>query len=199
MSDFIRLEILSFENFSDFEQLTAHGKDGGCYCAFWHQRFSTMEEWKERERTAPEKNRSCMRQRVDSNFHVGVLAYEGDQLLAWISVSPVAEVYWAWRRTAALGTEAKTTACITCITIAQAARGRGFQGKLLKSLLEHAKKQGWTAVEGYPFDEEAVQAGKTDLHWPGLVKGFVEAGFEHAGPHWLSQPGLPRSIYRKAI
>jgi len=65
--------------------------------------------------------------------------------------------------------------------------------------LEYANKQGWTDVEGYLFDEEVVQFGETDLHWPGLVKGFVETGFEHAGPHWLSQPGLPRSIYRKAI
>jgi len=77
MPDSIHLEILSSENFSDFERLTAHGKAGGCYCAFWHQKFSSLEEWKEREQTVPEKNRSCMLQRIDSNFHVGVLAYEG--------------------------------------------------------------------------------------------------------------------------
>jgi len=199
MTNAIRLEILSSKNFSDFERLTAHGKDGGCYCAFWHQKFSSVEEWHEREHTAPEKNRDCMRQRVDSNFHVGVLAYEGDRLLAWISVSPVAEVYWAWRRTAMLGPEAKTVACITCITIATAARGQGLQGKLLRSLLEYGKAQGWTAIEGYPFDEEAVVRHKTDLHWPGLVRGFVEAGFEHAGSHWLSQTDCARSIYRKNI
>ena len=98
-----------------------------------------------------------------------------------------------------LGTEAKTVACITCITIATAARGQGLQGKLLRSLLEYGKAQGWTAIEGYPFDEEAVVRHKTDLHWPGLVRGFVEAGFEHAGSHWLSQTDCARSIYRKNI
>jgi len=191
----IELRALSHDNFADFEKLTVGGKHGGCYCAFWHQKFNSVEEWQQREREAPEKNRECMRQRVDSGFHVGVLAYESGKLAGWVSVSPVSEVYWAWRRVPALADKARSTACITCIALSPEFRGKGYQKRILKSLCEYGKKLGWEAIEGYPFDSEAVEKLGADVHWPGLIKGFSEAGFGRVAPHWLSNDQAPRSIY----
>jgi len=195
MTEKIELRALAHDNFADFEKLTVGGKHGGCYCAFWHQKFNSVEEWHQREREAPEKNRECMRQRVDSGFHVGVLAYESGKLAGWISVSPVSEVYWAWRRVPALADKARTTACITCIALAPEFRGKGYQKLILKSLCEYGKKLGWEAIEGYPFDSDAVEKLGADVHWPGLIKGFAEAGFTRVAPHWLSNDQAPRSIY----
>ncbi len=189
------LQTLSIENFADFEKLTVGGKHGGCYCAFWHQKFNSIEEWQQREREAPEKNRECIRQRIESGFHVGVLAYESGKLVGWISVGPVIEVYWAWRRVAVLADKSRTTACITCIALSPEFRGKGYQKAILKELCNYGRKLDWKAIEGYPFDCEAVEKLGTDVHWPGLTKGFCDAGFTRAGAHWLSNDQAPRSIF----
>lgn len=140
-----------------------------------------------------------MRQRVESGFHVGVLAYAGEELLGWVSISPVAEVYWAWRRVPTLGEKARHVACITCIALAPTARGKGYQATILKAICEYGRSLGWKSIEGYPFDAEAVKNHGADVHWPGLIKGFVEAGFQRVGPHWLNSPETPRSIYEYTL
>ncbi|MGK5089094.1 hypothetical protein WDW86_16170 [Bdellovibrionota bacterium FG-2] len=63
----------------------------------------------------------------------------------------------------------------------------------------YGKSQGWATIEGYPFDASAVEKHKADVLWPGMTKGFVEAGFERSAPHWLSQADWERSIYRVQV
>src|SRR4051812_21581746 len=71
------LEPLSAANFTDYERLTERESNGktGCYCAFWHQKWSSMDEWQRRQKEEPLKNREVVRSRVDAGIHVGVLAY----------------------------------------------------------------------------------------------------------------------------
>lgn len=192
----VRLEKLSESNFKDYEKLTSCESGGGCYCAFWHQKWSSMEAWDERKSKNPELNRQTILDKVRSQFHVGVLAYQGQELLAWISVGPLVDIYWCWKRTISVGEAAKTTAGITCLTVNPEKRGAGLQGKILLELIEYGKKAGWTAIEGYPFEKAAVERHSRKVVWPGIEKGFVEAGFNKAGPHWLNHPEWERSIYK---
>lgn len=192
----IELYPLSEDRMPDFELLTAEQEHGGCYCAFWHLRITSMDQWIDRQRDTPELNLACIRGRITAGFHTGVLAYREGELLAWISVSPVPEVYWTWRRVAALGEEARTVAGITCINMVPAARGAGLQRPLLEALSEYGRAQGWSAIEAYPFDDEAVARHGAGLHWPGLAKRFREAGYVRVEPHWLSSEDHPRSVYR---
>ncbi|MGK5089095.1 GNAT family N-acetyltransferase [Bdellovibrionota bacterium FG-2] len=122
----IRIEKLTEANFTDYEELTRCGKDGGCYCAFWHQKWASMESWIKREKEAPELNRATVLDRVRSGFHVGVLAYRGEELLGWISVGPLTDFYWTWKRAIAVGEASKNTAGITCITLAPKFRNQGL-------------------------------------------------------------------------
>lgn len=195
----IRIEKLSQANFKDYESLTSCQKDGGCYCAFWHQKWNSLKEWEDRQASEPLRNRDTVLNKVDSGFHVGVLAYQGDELLAWISVGPLPEYYWTWKRVAALGEEARLIAGITCITIAEKYRGQALQPELLRALNSYGKTQGWAAIEGYPFDESAyLKHGKT-LAWPGNPKGFAKAGYERIEAHWMNNAGYERSIFRKSL
>jgi hypothetical protein len=195
----IRIEQLTETNFADFERLTACGKDGGCYCAFWHQKWPSMTAWQERQRDAPELNKQSMLDRVRSGFHVGVLAYRGDELVAWVSIAPLPEVYWAWRRTAQVGEEAKDVAGITCITAAPEHRGSGLLAPLLVALQDYGRARGWSAIEGFPFDPAAIEQHGDALSWAGHAKAFLAAGFERVAPHWLSKPEAERSVYRVAL
>ena len=102
MSDQLELKPLTEENFEEFASFL-NCEDSGCYCSFWHQKFTSMEEWDKRKAKAPELNKSCMLDRVRSKFHLGSLVYRGKNLVAWVSVGPLIDFYWTWRRVAQLG------------------------------------------------------------------------------------------------
>ena len=78
-----------------------------------------------------------------------MLAYDADAPIAWISVGPVNEVYWAWKRAGALGPEASTTAGITCFSVVPERRGDGLQVELLSALAMYGRAAGWLVIEGY--------------------------------------------------
>jgi hypothetical protein len=155
-----------------------------------------MAEWDTRKAEHPDLNRAAVFEKVRSGFHVGALAYRNGELVAWISVGPLTDFHWTWKRVAQVGEKANTIGGITCITISKKLRGSGLQPQILKSLRAYGADKGWSAIEGYPFDASAVEKHKEHVLWPGLTKGFVEAGFTRVGPHWLSNPDAERSIYR---
>ena len=192
----ITLARLTESNFADYEALTSCEGGGGCYCSFWHQRIASMDEWETRRKTNPALNRQVVLDKVLTGYHVGVLAYEGGKPAAWISVGPLPEFYWAWRRVAQLGEDARSTAGILCVTVGGAHRGRGIQRRALSALRPYGAAQGWTAIEGYPFDASAVAAHGSAVAWTGTTKGFEDAGFSRTGAHWLSRPESERSIWR---
>ena len=155
-----------------------------------------MEEWETRKSEEPAKNKSCMLDKVRSRFHLGVLAYQGNELVAWISVGPIPDFYWAWRRVGQLGDSAKTVAAIPCITRKTEFRDQVTEASLLQALIPYAKEQGWTAIEGYPFDRETIDRLGDSVTWPGFPEEFRNAGFNRVSDHWLSAPEHRRSIYR---
>lgn len=66
-----------------------------------------MQEWDARKKDNPQLNRQIVLDKVKTGYHVGVLAYKEDQLLAWISVGTMTDFYWTWKRLVALGEEEK--------------------------------------------------------------------------------------------
>ncbi len=196
MSKPIEIHQLTLENFSDYEALTSCESGGGCYCAFWHVKMASMAEWDSRKSESPQLNRSAVFEKVRSGFHVGALAYQGEKLLAWISVGTLPEFHWTWKRVAQVGESANTVAGITCLTIAKEFRGAGLQSKILDALKSYGREKGWKVIEGYPFDASAVEKHKEHVLWPGLTKGFTDAGFNRVDAHWLSNSEAERSIYR---
>lgn len=195
----IRIEKLSEKNFADYEALTCNQSEGGCYCSFWHQKWTSMEDWATCQKETPERNRQIVFEKMRSGFHVGVLAYQGEKLLAWLSVGPLTDFYWTWKRIAQVGEDARSIAGITCFTIAPEFRGQGMQAKILEALKDYGHTQGWTAIEGYPFDASAIERHTDQVIWPGLPKGFADAGFQRIEAHWLSNPEAERSIYRAEL
>lgn len=193
----MRIERLTTANFRDFEALTACGDDGKtCFCSFWHVKVGSMADYDAMKADGPDALRRIMYARVSAGFHVGALAYEGDERVAWISVGPLPEVYWCRARVAALGIDAaETTAGITCVTIAPAKRGRGVQRDLALALLAYGGDQGWRTVEAYPFDD-ALTRTEPKLAWAGYEGPYREAGYARVEPHWLSKPGAERWICR---
>ncbi len=182
----LTLQKLTLDNFSDYESLTSCQSGGGCYCSFWHQKWSSMADWEKCQKKRLKSIAVLFLKKVKSNFHVGVLAYDNTELVAWISVGPIVDFYWTWKRVAALGDLSKTTAGIVCFTIAKSQRGKGRQKEILEALQAYGKNEGWTSIEGYPFDTSAIEKHKENVIWPGITKGFLMLDFKKTGPHWLS-------------
>lgn len=192
----IEIKKLTLDNFGDFETLTKCESGGGCYCSFWHQKWASMADWEKCKKETPEINRGIVYEKVRSGFHVGVLAYEAGNLMAWISVGPLTDFYWTWKRASALENDAKDVAGIVCFTLAEKYRNQGLQKQILEELKSYGRLQGWKAIEGYPFDASALEKHGVDVIWPGHKRGFDAAEFKRTEAHWLSNPQAERSIYR---
>jgi GNAT superfamily N-acetyltransferase len=198
----ITLQPLTLANLADYERLTQHGDEGqACYCSFWHAKWASMDHYHQVQRDEPERLRESVVQKVKSGFHVGVVAYDSAGAAgpgvpcAWISVGPLTDFFWTWRRVAQVGEAARSIAGIVCFTLAPEYRGRGFQLEVLSALKEYGRAREWSAIEGYPFADSAIATHGDKLKWAGLTNGFERAGFERVGDHWLNHPDYMRSIY----
>lgn len=191
----LHLETLTEANFEAFASMI-NCEDAGCYCSFWHQKWSSMEEWDRRKAENPALNKACMLEKVRARFHLGTLVYRGPEVVAWVSVGPMPDFYWAWRRVAQVGDSARTVAVIPCITRKAGFRDEVSESSILLALREYGKAQGWTAIEGYPFDRETIDRLGEAVTWPGFPEDFERAGFARVGEHWLNSKEYPRSIYR---
>lgn len=189
-----RIEKLSEQNFSDYETLTSCESGGGCYCSFWHQKISSMEVWDRRKKENPELNRQVVLDKVKAGFHVGVLVYQNEALAAWISVGPLTDFYWTWKRLAQRGEDSKHIGAIMCFTLAPKFRGKRLQSPILDALKEYGRAQGWKSIEAYPFNRDTVLKLKDAVLWPGVIQGYLDAGFELRGPHWLNSAEAERSL-----
>lgn len=195
--DELRIEQLNDSNVHDYEKLAKFGDDGKlCYCSFWHQKFSSMAEYDNLKKTDPDRLKACVVERMRAQFHVGVIAYVGDKPCAWISVGPLTDFYWAWRRVAQVGEAAKNIAGIMCFTLAPEFRGQKMQPKVLDALKSYGVSKGWKEIEAYPFTDAAIEKHGKALMWPGVTKGYERAGFKRTQDHWLSSAEAERSIYK---
>lgn len=174
----------------DYETLTQHEGGGGCYCAFWHQKFASHAAWLAQCKAQPERNRETVLDRARQGFHVGVVVYQDDQARAWLGVGPLPETYWAWKRVASLGLAAAHTAGIVCFTLAEAARGKHLSLEVLEAVKAYGKAQGWKTLEAYPFDPAALAQHGDSLLWPGRTESFV-MGFARVGSHWMEHRTIP--------
>jgi GNAT superfamily N-acetyltransferase len=197
MTNEITIEQFTDKNIADYERLTKLGDDGKlCYCSFWHAKWSSMADYDKVKAEQPERLKACVIDRMRSLFHVGVIAYTDSKPIAWISVGPLIDFYWTWKRVAHVGEIAKTTAGIMCFTIAPEFRGKKMQAPILGALKDYGKERGWTSIEAYPFSNEAIEKHGLSLAWPGVTAGYEKAGFKKLQDHWLTSPDAQRFIYK---
>jgi GNAT superfamily N-acetyltransferase len=148
-----------------------------CWCMAWRR---TSAEVKER---GGANSKRQMRARIRDGVPVGLLAYEGDTPVGWVSVAPrvtfrslrgpvekPGEVVWA----------------VSCFFVPRDRRGEGLSRKLITGAVAHAEANGATVVEAYPVDPESPS-----YRFMGFVPVFAAAGFTDLG-----RPGKRRHIMR---
>jgi GNAT superfamily N-acetyltransferase len=133
----------------------------GCWCMYWRDRAIAH--------GTPKKRR--MGALVRAGREPGLLAYDGDEPVGWISVAPREEFGALSRSPQYRPRDADEGVwSIVCLAIDRHARRRGVAGALVDAALAHAFGHGAAAVEAYPHVSDPRD-------YMGSVPLYERAGF----------------------
>lgn len=151
-----------------------NGAVAGCWCTWFFQ------TGKELAGKGSDGNREILRERMCSGAPVGLLAMDGDDARGWVAVAPRSGYPRLARSpvTKPLDDLAGVWS-VTCFFVHRTARRSGLAKFLLDGAVEHARRRGATAIEGYPVDTELERSSKIGAGelYHGTVRLFVDAGF----------------------
>ena len=170
-------------NWADFERLfAARGGPKHCWCMVW--RVTAPGERKPADGAG---RQAAMARRVRQGVPVGILAYDGEEPVAWCSIAPRS----TYR---ALGgppsdDPRENVWSIVCFFVPRRKRGEGLMRRLIDAAVEHARAQGATVIEAYPVDRDAPS-----YRFMGFVPTFAEAGFRE-----IMRVGLRRHVMRRNL
>lgn len=172
---------LTQERWKDFEKLFGErGACGSCWCMSWRLKRAVFEQQK------GAANKRAMKKIVSSGEIPGLIAYVGDEPIAWCSVAP-REAFPRLENARTLKRiDDKPVWSVVCFFIAKPYRRRGVSSLLLGAAVDYARRSGASIVEGYPF--EPKQKLPDPFVWTGLVSSFEAAGFKEAARRSASRP-----------
>ena len=125
---------------------------------------------------------------------IGVLAYDGDEVVGWAAVARRAETSFARSRSIPRVDDLDVWS-VWCIRVRPGFRGRGISHPLLEGAVEYARSQGAPAIEGYPLDNRGEKINTT-MAYVGTRALFEQAGFRKAADTSSVLSGIPRVLMR---
>jgi GNAT superfamily N-acetyltransferase len=125
---------------------------------------------------------------------IGVLAYDGDEVVGWAAVAPRAETSFARNRKIPHVDDVEVWS-VWCIRVRPGHRGEGISHHLLRGAVEFAREHGAPAVEGYPVDNKGKKVDLT-MAYVGTRGLFEQAGFKKAAATDSVLNGFPRVLMR---
>ncbi|WP_417767443.1 GNAT family N-acetyltransferase [Stappia sp.] len=163
---------LTPERFADFEQLMGpKGGYGGCWCMLWRLGKGAYDELR------GEGTRAAMEELVRTGPPPGVLAYDGETPVGWVSVAP-REVFVRLRTSRVLKpVDARPVWSVSCLYIARSHRRKGVSAALLAGAIELGRELGAECLEGYPVAPEK-SSYPVSYAWTGFRENFLRAGFK---------------------
>jgi GNAT superfamily N-acetyltransferase len=133
-------------------------------------------------------------QRLLDEGPVGVLAYDGDDVVGWAGVAPRADTSFARNRKIPHVDDLDVWS-VWCIRVRPGHRGQGVSHPLLRGAIDFAKERGAPAIEGYPVDNRGEKVDQT-MAYVGTRRLFEREGFEKAADTDSVLNGFPRVLMR---
>ncbi|MPZ54316.1 MAG: GNAT family N-acetyltransferase [Acidimicrobiia bacterium] len=148
------------------------GDPAYCWCQYFRQ---TPQE---RRQANAATNRDALQIQVrDEDPAPGVLAYIDEEPVGWCAVGPK-QTYPRVLSSRVAGPDVDGIWSIVCFVVRVGWRRRGVGAALLQGVVDLARSQGATTVEGYPVDpSERRSVSSSDLYH-GTLSLFLDAGFE---------------------
>ena len=181
-----------------WEALAALFREGGdprwCWCQHWRLRSKDMAAAK-----VPDL-RERLHDQAESEQPPGLVAFDGDRAVGWVSLGPRTEFERIVRSRVIPRIDERPVWSIVCFAVSSTARGQGVAHALLDAAIDHARGRGATALEAYPV---AVDDGETinpDAAYTGTLPMFERAGFRVVADR-ASDPSStrPRVVVRRDL
>jgi GNAT superfamily N-acetyltransferase len=148
----------------------ARGACAGCWCMYWRRPRTAFERGK------GEGNRRALKALVEGDRPPGILAFEGDDPVAWCAVAPRSDFPVLQRsRILEPAVEEPGTWAVPCLFIRRSHRRRGLSSHLLQGAARFAASFGAGTLEGYPVD--VTKPWGDAFLWTGVASAFRRAGF----------------------
>ena len=122
---------------------------------------------------------------VEDDRVPGLLAYDGDRPVGWVSVTPRAEYARAERSRITKPIDDEPAWAIVCFFVHRTARGTGAATALLQAAVDYAATCGAALLESYSLDTTSG---------PGPAAMFEAAGFTEVIRRNNRQPVMRRRI-----
>ncbi len=184
------------ERWPDLERLFSGSPREGsatpsqCWCMEWRR---PRTEW---EAGLGEGNRRAMEQHIASGNVPGLLAYAGDEPVAWCSISPRADLPSLEARGSFRYFANPAVWSVVCFYVREDYRGQGLVERLLRAAVRYAGQHGAKIVEGYPVDPTTMERSAQEQSlFMGFASSFEKAGFRE---YARGAGGRPVMRYRVA-
>lgn len=179
---------LTPDRWPDFEAVMGpRGGAGGCWCMLWRLTKRDHDAMK------GDGNRDAMRAAVDAGPPPGLLAFDGDACIGWISIAPRSTFPRMASSRVMQPVDDTPVWSVSCFLIARSHRRRGVAVTLLEAACSFARDHGATVVEGYPV--APAQSAYPDTYaWTGLEAVFRRAGFEEVARRSPTRPIMRRRV-----
>ncbi len=184
----VKCESLTPKNWKLFEALMGEkGGCGGCWCMSFRLPRKEFEEKKY------DGTKQAMKEIVESNAPVGLIAtIEGDPI-GWVALAP-REAYWRIEHSRSLKRiDEKPVWSITCFFVKKELRRAGVADALIRGAIAFAETNGITTLEAYPAIPYAKKIPDPFL-WTGPLSVFERNGFTV-----VQRNGKSRAIVRRDI
>ena len=183
------IEVRPAEKFADVAIMLGPKRPDANVCWCLSYRIPSKENTALRGPARGEKVAALMKEEP-----IGVLAYEGDEVVGWAAVAPRSLTSFARSRKIPLIDDLPVWS-VWCIRVRPGFRGKGISHALLAGAVEYARSHGAPALEGYPVDNKGAKVDLT-MAYVGTRSLFEKAGFRHAADTTSVINGFPRVLMR---
>lgn len=173
---------LTPDRFGDFERLMGpKGGYGGCWCMLWRLGKAAYDEGR------GGANRAAMEDVVRAGPPPGVLAYDGDLPVGWVSVAP-RQVFVRLSSSRVLKpVDERPVWSVSCLYVARGHRRKGISVPLLRAAADLARSHGAACLEGYPVAPDK-SSYPVSYAWTGFHEIFLRAGFREVARRSPTRP-----------
>ncbi len=167
----LEFHTLTPDRWRDLESLFGErGACGGCWCMWWKLKRSEFVKSK------GVANKKRFKKLVDSGKVPGVIAYSGDEPVAWCALAPRDQYDTLSRSRILKPVDDAAVWSVVCFFVARPFRRRGLTSRLLRAAVQYAAENGAKVVEGYPVDPKSGRMADA-FAYTGLASMFRSAGF----------------------
>jgi ribosomal protein S18 acetylase RimI-like enzyme len=186
-----------------WEALAGLFQEGGdprwCWCQFQRMRSKDMATMK-----VPEL-RERLHDQARSDQPPGLVAFDGDRAVGWVSVGPRTDHERIVRSRVIPKIDERPVWSIVCFAVSSSARGQGIGRALLDGAIAYAQERGAIALEAYPVrlatgDDGTAEAIHPNAAFTGTLPLFEAAGFRVVADR-ASDPksSLQRVVVRREL